>query len=345
MDTVAPLRARLALPGRAAEVAESLVEGWDGQVPAIDPSAYAPVDEAAYVYRQRRGRTEHLGVVLEVQRDAVAAGRLRDHEAVFPRRVEALARHLATGHPRTSLISALHEPGPAYLALLAAVEDQPPALEVVTADGGEHALWRVTDEAFSAVAAELGAPTLYIADGHHRVAANRLLWDTEPAWAARGLPVVLYPFDGLRLEPFHRLLPGPVASGQLQLLQDRLRASYDVVEVGSAPALSTGQVAMYADGRWLLGTSLGVVAAGVAGLAAVRLEEAVLEPSGAPPTLPVRASLTELSHRCDTDGGVLFALPAPSLSTLIEIADSDEVMPAKATSFQPKPVSGLLVSE
>src|SRR4051812_29720839 len=173
MNLVGPLRARLALPDRAAEVAAPLVEGWDGQVPVIDSTAYAAVDEAGYVYRQRRDGIEHLGLVLEVRREAVAAGRLRGHEAVFPERVESLGRHLAAGHPRTSLVSALHHAGPAFRGVLASASAERPALEVATADGGEHALWRLAGKAFAEVATELSDPVLYVADGHHRLAAAR----------------------------------------------------------------------------------------------------------------------------------------------------------------------------
>ncbi|MDX6324830.1 MAG: hypothetical protein QOK15_1184 [Nocardioidaceae bacterium] len=345
MDSVGTLRSRLALPQRAAEVAAALVEGWDGQVPVIDPTAYASSDEAVYVYRQRRDGGSHLGLVVEVRRDAVAAGRLRGHEAVFPERVESLARHLETGHPRTSLVSALHDAGPAYRRVIATATAERPALEVTTADGGEHTLWRVGDEAAAAVTAELADPVLYIADGHHRVAATRLFWDSDAGCGAAGLAVVVYPLGGLRLEPFHRVVPGPVPRERLDLLQDRLRASYDVTEVGAAPTPRTGQVAMYADGRWLLATSCERPRLGVEGLDAVLLERRVLAPSGAWPTLPVRAPLSELARRCDTDGSVLFALAPPALSTLTQIADCGEVMPAKTTSFQPKPVSGLLLSE
>jgi uncharacterized protein (DUF1015 family) len=346
MDFVGPLRSRLALPQRAAEVAAALVEGWDGQVPVVDVSAYAPADEAAYVYRQRRDGTTHLGLVLEVRREAVTAGRLRGHEAVFPDRVESLAGYLESGHPQTSLISALHEAGPAYRELLAAVTAEPPALEVTTDDGGEHTWWRVDGDALAGVVAELSDdPVLYIADGHHRVAATRLFWDSDAGCHAAGVPVVVYPLDGLRLEPFHRVVAGPVTHARIGLLQDRLRASYDVTAVDSAPTPASGQVAMYADGRWLLATSREQPDGGVAGLDAVHLERCVLAPSGTGPTLPVRAPLRDLARRCDADGSVLFALAAPALSTLTHIADRGEVMPAKTTSFQPKPVSGLLLSE
>ena len=345
MDLVAPLCSRLALPERAAEVAAALVEGWDGQVPVVDTTAYGPLDEAAYVYRQRRDGSDHVGVVLEVRREAIAAGRLRGHEAVFPDRVESLAAHLETGHPQTSLISALHAAGPRFGEILAATTAERPALVVSTADGSEHALWRVDDSLFAEVTAELADAVLYIADGHHRVAATQLYWGSEAGRGSAGLPVVLCPFEGLRLEPFHRIVPGPVPLEQGRVLQDRLRAAYDVIEVGAVPALQVGQVVMYADGCWLLATSRERPEDGVDGLDAVLLERRVLTPAGASPAVPVRAPLDELVGRCDADGGVLFALAPPPLSTVLHIADRGEVMPAKTTSFQPKPVSGLLVSQ
>ena len=344
MDPVGPLRSRLALPERAAEVAAPLVEGWDGQVPVIDATAYAPVDEAAYVYRQRRDGSEHLGLVLEVRRGTVAAGRLRGHEAVVPERVESLARELATGHRRTSLVSALHQPGPGYLRVLAAATAARPALAVTTADGGAHTFWRVADDAVAEVTAELSDSVLYVADGHHRLAATRAFWETDAGFMSAGLPVALYPLGGLRLEPFHRVLPGPLSREQLDLLQDLLRAAYDVTEAGAVPTPRTGQVAMHAGGRWLVAAPHEPPVTGVTGLDAVLLERHVLGPSGLGPARPVRAALTDLARRCKADGSALFALAPPAVSTLTRIADRGEVMPAKTTSFQPKPVSGLLLS-
>ena len=343
MDFVGPLRSRLALPEHAAEVTAALVEGWDGQVAVVDVGAYAPPDRAAYVYRQRRDGTEHVGLVVGVRREAVAAGRLRGHEMVFPDRVRSLAGYLEAGHPQTSLISALHEAGSVYRETVASVTAEVPVLEVTTADGGEHSVWRVDDARAAEVAAALCDAVLYVADGHHRVAARRLLRGSGTDGVAAELPVVVYPLDGLRLEPFHRVLPGPHPPEQITVLQDRLRAAYDVAEIDTAPTLRTGQVAMYADRHWVLATSRESAHPGAEGLDAVVLERDVLSSAGL--TVPVRASLSDLVRRCDTDGSVLFALAPPALATLTWIADRGEVMPAKTTSFQPKPVSGLLLSE
>jgi uncharacterized protein (DUF1015 family) len=60
---------------------------------------------------------------------------------------------------------------------------------------------------------------------------------------------------------------------------------------------------------------------------------------------PTRASIEVLLAACDADGGVLFALPAPELDTLIAIADAGEVVPAKSTFFSPKPGSGIFLRD
>ena len=43
------------------------------------------------------------------------------------------------------------------------------------------------------------------------------------------------------------------------------------------------------------------------------------------------------------DGGVLIALPPPTLETVTAIADAGEVVPAKSTFFSPKPGSGIFL--
>ena len=56
-----------------------------------------------------------------------------------------------------------------------------------------------------------------------------------------------------------------------------------------------------------------------------------------------RTSIEALLAACDADGGVVFALPAPTLETLTAIADAGEVVPAKSTFFSPKPGSGIFL--
>ena len=56
---------------------------------------------------------------------------------------------------------------------------------------------------------------------------------------------------------------------------------------------------------------------------------------------PAKTEVDELTRRCDADGGVLFTLAPPPLSSLTALADSGGVMPPKTTYFEPKPCAGI----
>lgn len=53
--------------------------------------------------------------------------------------------------------------------------------------------------------------------------------------------------------------------------------------------------------------------------------------------------IADLTSRCDADGGALFLLHTPTLAQIVEVADRREVMPPKATYFDPKPRSGVFL--
>lgn len=341
MSAVGLLLSQLALPEHAPSVVVPLVEGWDGQDRPIDLTAYAAPDAAMYLYRQHLDGGDHTGIICEARRTAFARGQVRGHEAVFPERVAALALRLESGQPRTSLVSALHDAGPTYDQVVAEVATSQPLLEVASAGGGRQTVWRVPPPQAAALGAELSEAVLYVADGHHRVAASQRFWASAVGQEATGVPLVVYPRDGLRLEPFHRHLPGPVDGTGLRR---HLESAYQVVELPEAPVPESGQVAAYLEGRWLLATYAGPRLSGTDGLDAVLLERQVLMPAGVGLVLTVRAPAAELAHACGADGGALFVLAPPTLDTLVEIADRGEVMPPKTTSFQPKPVTGLLLS-
>jgi uncharacterized protein (DUF1015 family) len=105
-------------------------------------------------------------------------------------------------------------------------------------------------------------------------------------------------------------------------------------------------IAVSLDRRWYVARYSGERPPGSAGLDVSLLHDRVLDrlPTGTE-VEPTRASIEVLLAACDADGGVLFALPAPELDTLIAIADAGEVVPAKSTFFSPKPGSGIFLRD
>ena len=312
---------------------------------SVRPEAYEPMPPALYVYRQSTPHGQHTGIVCDVTPEAFLDGRVLGHESVQPERVDGLARYLATMPQHVELVSTLHEAGPVVRATLALAPDLPPDRDVVAPDGTRHTVWCVprgpqADE----LCRELGGVTHYIADGHHRVAASLEVWARSGRDSRRGVLCVAYPLDGLRLAAIDRRVAGPVdacpgaepARGELRR-PARRRCAGGVVggrRGGLRPPLVRRDLRGRAPG--------GLARPGRLVAPRPRARPAARRaPSWSRPGTRSRTSLAA----CDADGGVLFALPAPELTTLIAIADAREAVPAKSTYFSPKPGSGIFLRD
>ena len=345
MSVVRPFPARVVRQDRAqgavSAMSDSLEQTRTDPVPTTaDPSAYDESPAALYVYRQHRDGVAHTGLVCEVAIRAFVDRRVRGHEAVQPARVEALRQHHAKPTTTPALVTLLHRPGAAFANLLDETCRTPPLLDF-DGPGRRQTVWRVDPgPATDAVTDELAAVVLYVADGHHRVAAGLESWRLAGQPPDAGLLCVVQPMDGLCLSAFHRRLTGPVSrTGLLDLLR-----SAHVQQLSGPPAPEVGSFGLYVDGAWFAVTPPGGRGDGQAGLDIAVLEEELL--GGHPHTLeiaPARTSVDELTRRCDGDGGALFTLAPPPLGALTALADSGRVMPPKTTYFEPKPCTGIFL--
>jgi uncharacterized protein (DUF1015 family) len=339
---VRPFRSRLVHPERAADLVTPMVDSVDVPVrqPDLDDTAYDAPVSALYVYRQRRGAEQHIGVVCDVHHEAFRDRQVRGHEAVQPERVAALVRHFATAPARAELVALLHRAGPVFARARDEAMTSEPLVRFDGPAGLEQEVWRVPEPTASALADELGSATHYIADGHHRVAATVAGWRAAGGVPEAGLPCVIYPMDGLALSAFHRRVPGPT---DLERVADLLGNDF-VVEPAPGPPDCSGRLGVYAAGRWSTATYRGDRAPGTAGLDVAILHDRVLGPLGVEDrVLPLRLPVEELTAACDRDDGLLVTLAPPTLDLLIDVADRGEVMPPKTTYFDPKPCAGIFL--
>ena len=308
----------------------------------VRPDAYEPMPPALYVYRQSTPHGEHTGIVCDVTPEAFLDGRVRGHESVQPDRVDGLARYLATVPQRVELVSTLHRAGPVVRATLARAPALPPTREVDGPDGSRHTVWRIPQgPQTEALCRELGTATHYIADGHHRVAASLKVWARSGRDSRRSVLCVAYPLDGLRLASFDRRVAGPVDSA---LVRGLLEAHFDVRPAADTREALASGIAVNLDRRWYTATLFRRAAARLSGPGRLITPRPRARPTargdqgGADPR-PDRGSPRGVRR----GRRVLFALPPPTLETVIAIADAGEVVPAKSTFFSPKPGSGIFL--
>jgi uncharacterized protein (DUF1015 family) len=315
----------------------------------IDPASYAESADALYVYRQSRDDTSYTGVVCDVAVQAVADGRVKGHEAVHQLRVDALVWHHTTSDTPPALVLLLHDAGPEFVRAVEEARRGEPVLDFVGPEGYQQTVWRLPDGPETrALADEIAAAELYIADGHHRAAAAIEEWRLADKPPEAGLLCVVHPMDGLTLSAFHRRVSGPIDP---ERLLPSMAGGFEVREVAGPPEPSVGLMGLYVRERWYAVHLTLDRPPGVAGLDATLLQTQVLDhldpaPPGRVRTIdlvPAAGSLDELVARCDVDRGALFTLAPPPPDALIEVADAGEVMPPKTTFFEPKPAAGIFL--
>lgn len=354
MTRVRPFPARLVRQDAAPRTVTAMTDsqddsGIDLYGVRVDLTAYDDTPDALYVYRQARGDESYTGVVCDVSVQAVADGRVRGHEAVHQLRVDALVWHHTTTDTPPALVLLLHRAGPEFARAIAEAQRTEPVLDFAGPQGFRQTVWQLPDSsATRALAAELAAADLYIADGHHRTAAAVEEWRLAGKPPEAGLLCVVHPMEGLSLSAFHRRVSGPI--DPVRLL-DLVNAEFEVRGVPEPPKPSVGCMGLYVGSRWYDVRLTMTRPPGVAGLDATILQTRVLDrldpaPPGRVRTIdlvPANGPLEELVARCDVDQGALFTLAPPPPEALTEVADAGEVMPPKTTYFEPKPAAGIFL--
>jgi uncharacterized protein (DUF1015 family) len=354
MSAVRPFPARVVRQDHARRTVTAMTDsqddsGVDLYGVSVDPAAYAESPAALYVYRQSRDGASYTGIVCDVAVQAIADGRVRGHEAVHQLRVDALVWHHARTDGPPALAMLLHREGPAFVRALAEAQAAEPLLDFDGPEGYRQTVWRIDGgPAADALAAELSAADLYIADGHHRTAAALEEWRVADKPPEAGLLCLVLAMEGLSLSAFHRRVSGPIDRAALLAVAGD---AFDVRECDAVPEPTVGCVGLYVDSRWYALDLTTPRPAGVAGLDATLLQTRVLDRlPPAPPgrvrtvdSIPAVAPLAELVARCDVDRGALFTLAPPPPQSLTEVADAGEVMPPKTTFFEPKPAAGIFL--
>lgn len=351
--------------GSATAAGDALQAGRQTLVGLLDEQVFGPVNGPTfYVYRLVDGEHHQSGLVCGVATTDYDCGTVRIHERINQSRADHLARHLQVVGAQSSPIAMAFRAAPAVTEVMARTANaNEPFLDIVDDDGLRQQLWRVPEEEIAEIQGALHELPLYLIDGHHRAAASStdLRESGEPEAEHRMLSV-LFPYEELRNQAFHRVLTGMDAA----VLEDALRQRFPVrstdnpeVVVGRAPtelALAvpsgpeeTGQIL-----RWILFDIPFDSASpdALENIDPIRLGTHVIssiletDESGSDTRLsyrPGQADLETLGQLTLKPGEVLFLMRPVSMRTLMEASDEGNVMPPKSTYFQPKVRSGLFV--
>jgi uncharacterized protein (DUF1015 family) len=305
---------------------------------------------AVVVYRLEADQHRQTGVVVEMSVDDYRNGRILRHEATQSDRVRQLEQFNETANIEQMPVMLAHHDRARLRTVLAEVTAGEPDLRL-TIGGTTHTLWVRNDPHRAQVVHDeiSHIPSLYIADGHHRmVAAERCA--TRRSHLGKEHPsaftlAALFPSTELRVLGYHRYFRLPAGSSTSDIL-GLLAAQPVTAHIEECHTLDEAQpepgiVVVRLDGRFYrlrlrtpheprhVRASLDVVV----------LDEQLLAPVFGP-------SITDgAGNTCGraTQGTICFLPHPPSIEQIMAVADAGLVMPPKSTWFDPKASAGLFV--
>ena len=325
-------------------------------------------DEHYYIYAQTMNGKTQYGLVIGAYVDDYMNGVIKKHELTRRDKEEDRMKHVRVNDANMEPVFFAYPDNAVLDALLKRYAATAPEYDFIAPiDGFRHQFWIISDAADIATITEefCKMPSLYIADGHHRSAAAALVG----AEKARQNPdhrgdeeynyfmAVAFQASQLTILDYNRVVKDLNGLTSEQFL-DALRKNFDVVDKGTEiykPA-RLHEFSLYLDGHWFSlvakdGTydnndPIGVLDVDISSRLILQdiLNIGDLRSSNRIDFVGGLRGLGELKRRVDSgEMRAALALYPVSMQQIMDIADSGKIMPPKATWFEPKLRSGLVV--
>ena len=327
-------------------------------------------DEAAflYVYAQTMDGKTQYGLLGCASIEDYQNNVIKKHELTRPDKEEDRKQHVRVSNFHAEPVFFAYPDHTEIDAIVSEVVKLAPAYDFVADDRIGHQLWVIREPEMISRLESLFAtdiPFTYVADGHHRTAAAAGV-GRERAWANPAhtgeeeynyFLAVHFPADQLTIIDYNRVVKDLNGMDDATFLS-KLEKSFIIQEKGNEIHKPKGlhNFGLYLSGNWYSLTAKDGTyddSDPIGQLDVTVLSEHVLAPL---------LDITDLrkSKRIDFVGGIrglkelerrvdsgemkaAFALYPVSMEQLMEIADTDNIMPPKTTWFEPKLRSGLVI--
>lgn len=327
-------------------------------------------EEHYYIYAQTMGNKTQYGIVVGARVEDYMNGTIKKHELTRRDKEEDRMKHVRVNNANIEPVFFAYPDNEKLNALLEKYAKTEPEYDFIAPiDGFGHKFWVISDkEDIDLITNEFAAmPSLYIADGHHRSAAAALVG----AEKAKQNPnhtgneeynyfmAVCFQASQLTILDYNRVVTDLNGYSSEDFLK-ALEKNFIVENKGTDQYKPTTlhNFSMYLDGNWYSLTAkegtynpndpIGVLDVDVSsrlifdellGIKDFRSDKRIDFVGGL-------RGLEELKRRVDSgEMKMALALYPVTMKQIMDIADSGKIMPPKATWFEPKLRSGLIIHE
>jgi len=324
---------------------------------------------AYYIYAQTMNGKTQYGLVVGAFVDDYLNGTIKKHELTRKDKEEDRMKHVRVNDANIEPVFFAYPDNKVLDELINKyVKNSAPEYDFIAPiDGFGHQFWVIADaNDIDVITKEFAKmPALYIADGHHRSAAAALVG----AEKAKNNPnhkgdeeynyfmAVCFQASQLTILDYNRVVKDLNGLTSAQFLE-KVAQNFDVQKMGKEMYYPTGlhNFSLYLDGEWYSLTAkkgtyndadpIGVLDVDISsrlildeilGIKDLRTDKRIDFVGG------IRG-LNELKERVDSgEMKMALALYPVSMKQIMDIADSGKIMPPKATWFEPKLRSGLVI--
>ena len=325
-------------------------------------------EEMYYIYAQTMNGKTQYGLVVAAAVQDYMNGVIKKHELTRRDKEEDRMKHVRVNNANLEPVFFAYPDNAVLDALVARIISTVPEYDFIApVDGFRHQLWLVKEAEDICTITETFAtiPYLYIADGHHRSAAAALVGAEKAKQNPnhRGdeeynfFMAVCFPASQLTILDYNRVVKDLNGMTDEQFL-DALSKNFDVTKKGMEPYRSAElhEFSLYLGGVWYslklkeglcdendpigsldVSISSKLILDELLGIKDLRSDKRIDFVGGL-------RGLGELKRRVDNgEMKMALALYPVSMTQIMNIADSGNIMPPKATWFEPKLRSGLVI--
>ena len=324
--------------------------------------------EQYYIYAQTMNGKTQYGLVVGAYVNDYMTGVIKKHELTRRDKEEDRMKHVRVNNANIEPVFFAYPDNKVLDALIMKYAQTEPEYDFIAPiDGFGHKFWIISYDADIRTITEEFAkmPSLYIADGHHRSAAAALVGAEKQKQNPnhRGdeeynyFMAVCFQASQLTILDYNRVIRDLNGLSSAEFLE-ALQKNFEVEKKGAdiyKPA-SLHEFSLYLDGEWYSlkakeGTydnsdPIGVLDVDIS--SRLILDEILgikdLRSSDRIDFVGGLRGLGELKRRVDSgEMRTALALYPVSMQQIMDIADSGKIMPPKATWFEPKLRSGLVI--
>ncbi|MCI6672260.1 MAG: DUF1015 domain-containing protein [Prevotella sp.] len=324
--------------------------------------------EQYYIYAQIMDGKTQYGLVVGAYVDDYMNGVIKKHELTRRDKEEDRMKHVRVNDANIEPVFFAYPDNPTLDALIKKYAATEPVYDFIAPiDGFGHKFWTISDAADIALVTEEFAkmPALYIADGHHRSAAAALVGAEKQKQNPNHkgdeeynyFMAVCFQASELTILDYNRVVKDLNGMSSEEFLV-ALNKNF-IVEKKGAEAYKPAKLhefSLYLDGEWYALTAkegtydnndpIGVLDVDIS--SRLILDELLdikdLRSSKRIDFVGGLRGLAELKKRVDSgEMRAALALYPVSMQQIMDIADSGNIMPPKATWFEPKLRSGLVI--